>query len=345
MFRKYVDAFSSALINLDYAPVYLVSGLLINMAALYALWLSLGAIDFYYLMGTFLVFFVFTMLMPVYSVYIIKTIREKGRNLAVQTQPYIKYSKQNLLDAWADFFQVPFSYNLWVLTFSAFASLAIWLPAILPGKTFGVVSLTLDALTTIAIFLPIFPALYAFFYIALLVKKIYNLQILDIQINVFNLFPIYSISQLTQKLAIYLLPYATFFGIAGGYYNYIGNPSSMIIAWQVVGLLSLALSIFVFIAPVLWLKKLIHQQKEKLLIENALRIHSLITEQNQRIDKGHPESAGDLNNIVDNLIQRQILISHISEWPWNSVILKEFVATLFVPIIIWISQYYLSKII
>jgi hypothetical protein len=85
-------------------------------------------------------------------------------------------------------------------------------------------------------------------------------------------------------------------------------------------------------------------EKKRCLAENAHRFEAAVSELHQRVDKKTLSRMDDLNKTLSSLEIEQAVVRRIPTWPWEPGTLRSVVAALALPIIIWLIQYVLQKV-
>jgi hypothetical protein len=182
------------------------------------------------------------------------------------------------------------------------------------------------------------------------ITSIYNLKFRPIEINLFNLLPLHQLSNLTKKLSFYLLPLATIMGLA--FTPILTDkelPTTTIgvgvsLFYGMPGPLLIAISIFVFIYPVFWIRTRIIETKNDLLQELGTMLQKTIADQDQLAQDGDYIKSKNINDYTNALISREEYIKNISEWPWETRVIREFSAAIIIPIFLWVVQFYLTSL-
>jgi len=147
--------------------------------------------------------------LPIYSIYILSKIPSITKDLLMKLQPtFVKISAQKQDELLAGFVKLSWT-SIIVLSVMGISITLIGLS----GYAYVDSSTSIFFALVIGVPVSLFFMVFAKFFN--IVSRLYELRNAELEIDIFNLSPIYSISQLTQKLALYILPYATLFGILG----------------------------------------------------------------------------------------------------------------------------------
>lgn len=178
--------------------------------------------------------------------------------------------------------------------------------------------------------------------------EINKLKERSIEINLLNLSPIKSLANLTQRIAIYIIPMAIALSVFGAVViaQYAKNSKSNFIAFAplgVAGTLLLILSIFMFVVPVFWIRQLILDKKEKVLSDLSLKLEKSLQIQDEFINAENLSDIEKSHTLITSLLARKELYEKVSEWPWERRVLQEFVIAIIIPLILWLSQSYMGR--
>ena len=187
-------------------------------------------------------------------------------------------------------------------------------------------------------------------------RQIFRLQYQPLAMNILNPFPLFAISRLTQRLALYILPIATalgFIAISMGLstwraYASTGDLPSLgemtiLIPLILLGPSLLLISIFIFMFPVLWIRRLILEKKEEALDNLATRLQATFSEYTRRVANSEWANVSELTASVEFLTAQEERYRKIPEWPWEGRILREFLGALVIPVLLWVVQFYVEK--
>lgn len=157
------------------------------------------------------------------------------------------------------------------------------------------------------------------------------------RLNLYRLQPLYAFS----------IPAAL---TAGGLiiYNYAWFAAAPQLLDQPVSLVLSAFFAIVAAATFAWPLLGIHgrlvAEKKRCLAENAHRFEAAVGELHQRVDKKALSRMDDLNKTLSSLEIEQAALHRIPTWPWDPGTLRSVVAALALPIVIWLIQYVLQKV-
>lgn len=157
------------------------------------------------------------------------------------------------------------------------------------------------------------------------------------RINLFRQIPLYAFSDLSARTTLgLLLPLYAWYVVLPDTFARTGNVISAVVANVIAGL--------IFVWPLLGIHRLLVDEKEKLLAENSQRLEAAIAELYGRIDGGKLEGIDLLVKGMEGLEINHKAISRVSTWPWAPETLRGLVAALLFPLIVWLGQWLLQRI-
>jgi len=187
---------------------------------------------------------------------------------------------------------------------------------------------------------------------------IYKLKSQVFEINLWDLSPLYQLSQLTQKIALYLLPLPTIlaplsFVLTKYFYQ---NGGVTLPGWNIYTAILIAqliyasimpflifIDILIFIFPIFWIRERILEAKKSSLAELGKKLQTTYKDQDQYAEQGNFAKVKELKEYAENLSLRSELIKKVSDWPWETRIFREFSGAIFIPLALWISQFLIAR--
>jgi hypothetical protein len=155
-------------------------------------------------------------------------------------------------------------------------------------------------------------------------------------VNLFNLRPLYAFSDLSARTAIGMQLFVS------GWYILAPELLSNNFA-AVLGVLLTAVAMLTFVWPLLGTHRLLVDEKNRLLGEQSELLEAAIKEVNRRISSKEVQEMEDWHKALESLEIEHTALSRISTWPWRPETLQSFVATLVLPVVIWLIQWFLQR--
>jgi hypothetical protein len=115
-----------------------------------------------------------------------------------------------------------------------------------------------------------------------------------------------------------------------------GNVISAVVANVIAGL--------IFVWPLLGIHGLLADEKERLLAESAQRLEAAIADLHARMDSGKLDGIENLIKGMEGLEINHNAVSRISTWPWAAETPRGLVAALLFPLMVWLGQWLLQRI-
>jgi hypothetical protein len=157
------------------------------------------------------------------------------------------------------------------------------------------------------------------------------------QINLFRLIPLYAFSGLSARTTLgLLLPLYAWYAVLPDTFDRSGNVISAVVANVIAGL--------IFVWPLLGIHRLLVDEKERLHAEGAQRLEAAIANLHARMDSGQLEGVENLTKAMEGLEINHRAVSRISTWPWSPETLRGLVAALLFPLIVYLGQWLLQRI-
>lgn len=157
------------------------------------------------------------------------------------------------------------------------------------------------------------------------------------QFDLFRLNPVYAFSILTSQtgMAWILLLTLTLLIIP---IEIALIPSIIMLSFQV------GLAVAAFVLPLRIINRHLVSEKRRLLAEVDQRVRSALERLNRSFDEENFEVMDDLNTALTSLnTEREILVK-IPTWPWRAGVLSAFLSVVVLPIVLFILQLFVSKI-
>lgn len=167
------------------------------------------------------------------------------------------------------------------------------------------------------------------------IRKFYRLA--D-KIDLYNLSPVYAFSKMTALLAIFIfvIVYIT---------PLLLNPTSLqsdLVTFQTY--FFIALSLAIFYSPLVGVNRRLIAQKEKLLKSVTDQLETMMDRIHHAIALEDYSEAGGMRSILMSLKEERELIESIPTWPWRPATLRWLLSAILLPIVIWLIQQLLERI-
>jgi hypothetical protein len=167
------------------------------------------------------------------------------------------------------------------------------------------------------------------------VRRVYAKHL---HVNLYKIEDLYSLSNITALSSIgIIIPISIAIIVMP---EYIVQPLGFTIVVLAVGL-----AILTFAWPLWNVHLLMVEEKERLQIACSTRYEALLGDWHAKLDKRELNDSGDLKNAIQVLLGEKDEIIKIPTWPWPAGIFRGWLASLFVPLIIWTLQWLIENII
>jgi uncharacterized membrane protein HdeD (DUF308 family) len=196
----------------------------------------------------------------------------------------------------------------------------------------GVAALTLTAFQLSLVF-------FTFGLVLRTVRMVEQLYARVDRINLFHLEPLYSLSGLTSRVGIVLV----IAGVLSYLTNFTFADRPQIGPFLFFFLIDMSLAVLVFLLPLRRMHRRLAQEKERLNAENGLRLEQALRTLHRRSDEGDWNDMAGFRDSIASLLEYRREIKSISTWPWESATLRGFLTALFLPIVLWLIQQGLSR--
>ena len=156
-------------------------------------------------------------------------------------------------------------------------------------------------------------------------------------IDLFHLAPVHAFASLTARAGTGLILFMLFNSVLEAS----GIPAAPLYVVVAIG----ALAIFVFVMPLLGMRKRLRDEKARLLTETNEAIKVTIGRIHDEASSDKYEKISGMNAAMNALIAERQLIQGISIWPWEASTSRGFASTLLLPIVIWLVTRLLGRFI
>jgi hypothetical protein len=167
-----------------------------------------------------------------------------------------------------------------------------------------------------------------------LISRVYASQT---RLNLYRLQPLYAFSVPAGLTSAGLILYTyAWFGTAPAL---LSQPIG-----RVLGVFFTLVAAMTFAWPLLGIHRRLAAEKKRLLGQSAERFEATVAELHRRVDKQALAGMDDLNKTLSSLEFEQAALRRVPTWPWEPGTLRGVIAALGLPIIIWLIQYVLQKV-
>jgi hypothetical protein len=177
-------------------------------------------------------------------------------------------------------------------------------------------------------------AIYGTVYLLRMVRRIHATQT---HIDLVRPGPLYALSRLTAFIAI---------AISIGVYIWVAlTPEAVNRPIDMAPIIVLPLLAFVvFVWPLLGLHRRLVLEKEQLLGEAAERLEENFALLHRRLESGDLGDMDALNKALNSLALEENRLAHIPTWPWRPEVPRTVITVIFLPIVLWLIQRILSRL-
>lgn len=116
---------------------------------------------------------------------------------------------------------------------------------------------------------------------------------------------------------------------------------------QPIGIVVIGISVFLagitFAWPLWGIHRIMIEEKERMDLECSERYESLLIEWHLRVDNRKLDGSSDLYSAIQSVLAEKGEISKIPTWPWSPGTLRGWVAALFLPLIVWMLQWFIER--
>lgn len=202
--------------------------------------------------------------------------------------------------------------------------------------------------TALSIFL--YHAFYIMSWITLCVfvyHSIHQLRLMNIiftqhaRISLFHRRPLFGFAWLSAYTAIGVAFLVSGVVFLPGINNLSTNAQS--IALAIFLLIAIPFPLVTFLWPLLGIHRLLTVEKEHFLDENGATLERTMSEIRQRVSSNELADIEKLHKILQTVESEDRLLKQIPTWPWQPEALRSVVATLLLPIILWMIQQFLQR--
>jgi len=169
------------------------------------------------------------------------------------------------------------------------------------------------------------------------VRELRRLFAQPLVIDLYHPEPMYAFSPLAARLAFVLALVTYGWGMS--------DPttfSNLLSLATSIAMVALALAVFAF--PLWGAHLRLAAEKKRALAGNGARLKSTTAELHRRLDQAKITGMDDLHKALASLDLERAHLSRVPTWPWQPETLRGLVAALALPIVIWLIQYGLQRL-
>ncbi len=258
-------------------------------------------------------------------------------NVLDEFRPLLRASEEGFMALKAEFAGMPARPVLFVsLLLGLVTSVPIvvfYLPFVLrtlgAGTSFG--------LLLLISMLPSFAIAFAFYYHTIRQLRLVNRVVKTAErFDLFQLDSVYAFSRLTAQSGIAWVILLSFSLLVNPFRD---NELSLFLL-----VTQLMLAAAAFILPLWGMHQRLLAQKRDLASEVNRRISSTMHLLHRYIDEDDLELAGKVNGVLDSLVSELQIVSRIPTWPWRPQTLTGFLSALVLPIVIFLIQLVIQRL-
>ena len=168
-------------------------------------------------------------------------------------------------------------------------------------------------------------------------RLIHHIYVHHTRLDLYRLQPLYAFSVLAALTAGGFLLYTyAWFATAPALLD---QPGSLGLAVFFAGI-----AVITFAWPLWGIHRRLVQEKRRLLGESSARFEATVAQLHRRVDRQRLTQMDDLNKTLASLEIEQAALRRIPTWPWEPGTLRGVIAALVLPILIWLIQYLLQRL-
>jgi hypothetical protein len=172
-----------------------------------------------------------------------------------------------------------------------------------------------------------------------LLSMISKLYASPITINLFDLAPVYELSALGAKAALFLLIWL--------YLSLAISPGALmdpLYSTYLVGtVLFTMLALAAFFLSLRGINRRLVKEKRHLISDVSRRLESVLDQIKHTVESGDLRKIGDLETALRAVRSEKDLVDKIPTWPWRPATLRVFLSAVFLPIFLWLIQQVLDR--
>ncbi|MCC6617211.1 MAG: hypothetical protein IT320_27300 [Anaerolineae bacterium] len=156
-------------------------------------------------------------------------------------------------------------------------------------------------------------------------------------VNLFEQTSMYAFSNLSAATAIGMLVDTYAWSLASP----LVAQNTLFVGWMVIFSVVCALT---FVAPFIGAHNLLKATRDEHLLDINRRLQQVSAKLHTRVDAGDVTNMDDLNKAIQSLELEYQIVKRQPTWPWNPEAPRAVVATLFFPILLWLMEEFLGRV-
>lgn len=162
----------------------------------------------------------------------------------------------------------------------------------------------------------------------------------DLNINLFNIPPIYELSSMAAKAGIFLV-ILWYPNSALELDRPVADDLFRVSVATLVGAIPLAS----FLIPMAILNRRLSAEKARLLTKASLQLEAAFKQVEERFEQGQLAEMANLESGIANLIAQKNYVESIPTWPWGQGTFRIALSAVMLPVIVWLIQQILDRLI
>jgi hypothetical protein len=173
-------------------------------------------------------------------------------------------------------------------------------------------------------------------------RNIHSLYVHKAQVDPFHPEPLYALSRISSHTTLLILPisYGWLALNASSGLGDILSFTSMI----ATNIFFVGLGVLIFIWPLWGAHRLLEGAKQEALAENAKQFRSAVKELHRDVEDRQTGDMAAWENALSALNIERTQLDRLATWPWAPGALRNLLAALFIPLLVWAAQYGLERL-
>ena len=158
------------------------------------------------------------------------------------------------------------------------------------------------------------------------------------RVSLFEQQPLYALSALTAR-----------YGLGGiiGPSIFLAVESGLLTGWVTVtfAMAAAAGALILFAWPLVGAHHLLAAEKKALFADNTERLREALERLHAAADDGEDEKTASIHYLLSGLQGERTILQMMGTWPWRPGLLRAFLTALLLPMVIWLIQFLLARLI